>query len=323
VSSPLARHSHSPPPSQRLPPSCPSLPAVVQPIRMRPPLFLFICELLQQVSFDVLRIAEHCLVAKALSWPMPAYAFCTALRYNPLHGRSFLASPSSRDGSLLWLERSSRTARIAQEGRPQLPLRPPSCAPSLPAHAHDHTRVCGACGMRCYHSNPTRPVSASPSIAGGGGVQLPGGGPSGSAPYGAWEGVPPPPGLELGPLPPHPACSCCLAACSLRARRHHYARRGARRPRRPDGLRLGRRRRRHRRHRRPLRCPPRWLSRGEQRARKAMRVRARGHVRGCYRCLVPPPLPLCCPCLAPPGSATVGVVGVCMMLQDPLEWGLS
>ena len=66
-------------------------------------------------------------------------------------------------------------------------------------------RVCGACGMRCYLSNPTRPVSASPSIAGGGGVQLPGGGPSGSAPYGAWEGVPSPPGLELGPLPPHPA----------------------------------------------------------------------------------------------------------------------
>ena len=90
---------------------------------------------------------------------------------------------------------------------------------------------------------------------------------------------------------------------SLRARRHLYARRGARQPRRPDGLRLGRHRRRHRHHRRPLRRPPRAPSRGERRARTCVRVRACGHMCGRWRRRVPLLLLRRCPGHAP-GSYT-------------------
>lgn len=131
MASSLSRHCHSSISSPTIPPSCPALTAVMQPIRMRPRLFLFICELLQQVCFDVRFIAEYCLVARAVSWSMPAYAFFTALRYNPLHGRSFLASASSCDGSLLRLDASTRMPRVAAKQRPRVPFQPPKAARRL------------------------------------------------------------------------------------------------------------------------------------------------------------------------------------------------
>ena len=53
--------------------------------------------------------------------------------------------------------------------------------------AHDPMRIVVHVGIRMLvllSFEPTRPVSASPSIAGGGGVRLPGGCPSGSVPHG-------------------------------------------------------------------------------------------------------------------------------------------
>ena len=85
---------------------------------------------------------------------------------------------------------------------------------------------------------------------------------------------------------------------------HLHVRRGARRQRRPDDRHVGRGRHRHRCHRRLLCRPPRSRSPGERRARRCVRVRARGHMCGRWRRQMPPLLPLCCLGHAP-GSPTI------------------
>ena len=98
--------------------------------------------------------------------------------------------------------------------------------------------------------------------------------------------------------------AAALSRGSLHTRRHLHARRGARRTRRLDAIRLGRRRRRDRRRHRPLRRPPRSRSRGERRARTCVRVRACGHMCGRRRRRMPPLLLRRCPGHAP-GSPTI------------------
>ena len=96
----------------------------------------------------------------------------------------------------------------------------------------------------------------------------------------ASQGARPPPAARTRAASASSRPRLLLSRGSLRAHRHLHARRGARQPRRPDGLRLGRRRRRHRHHRRRLRRPPRAPTRGERRARKRVRARACGHMCG-------------------------------------------
>ena len=85
---------------------------------------------------------------------------------------------------------------------------------------------------------------------------------------------------------------------------HLHVRRGARRYRRPDDRHVGRGRHRHRCHRCLLCRPPRSRSRGERRARRCVRARARGHMCSRWRRQMPPLLPLCCLGHAP-GSPTI------------------
>ena len=128
VSPPLSGHRHSSPPSNGFPTTCPWLPAVGQAGRCTQCACILGNKSLQRVSIQTPSIAVQCAVATVLCIAGSACAICTGLRLNQLHGRSFLSSASSRNDSLPRLKLSSRTPAIAQEGRPQLPLRPTNAA---------------------------------------------------------------------------------------------------------------------------------------------------------------------------------------------------